>query len=640
MFANDLFVKKRPRIREDAWSDGTGGEWGNGSGNQWTGGSKGGGGGMPNMAAEDQDQNAYIAPLTGVDESDGLSLQQLATVSDEALDATYHYGRSTPGNSFGWQANLKSAEYAAKMINKGVTDIEKISGAIHQGWNTTAEAFVQNPDQFGDTEKLRQAGKLEAKLQQRAALMTQNYAQLPEEEKEKDRVVARALLQAITGQASENSNDPMANDSTSPVGGKVNEINFFQQTKKTKPKKQDDLIDYHHYFTKKDPDSKQEVYRKPGEYYDKTKHDPLANKVKEARKKKAVPSKERDPGALATRKHIADQERRHREWDEKQEDFFKRYPEYRPNTIREDVYPALLKRMVGAHASIINRHGVSAVTEAVQLIADTVGPVVVSESLISDLAREVFYKLTHDTTLLEVKQRLDKHCWKGKHKEGTKIKGGVRVNNCVPNQNVVKEAKHGLYYNVNKRKAAGISRPANSPKAPTAQAWKDAAKTAKKEDVTEGQQFASKQECIAHFVKTGRSAAQGAAAWERMSNTKPKKKLTPFDKDYKFKSVDNSRYGEKDESVDESHNFSRNIYFNVDSKHLELAQAASRAINFHPTKKAGVWKYSVMKNERPDHVESKIIQLEKYFGPRIITNKNNIGNPFSDAGSRGIKNEI
>ena len=34
------------------------------------------------------------------------------------------------------------------------------------------------------------------------------------------------------------------------------------------------------------------------------------------------------------------------------------------------------------------------------------------------------------------KQRLDPKCWKGKHKEGTKIKGGVRVNNCVPNESV------------------------------------------------------------------------------------------------------------------------------------------------------------------------------------------------------------
>ena len=34
------------------------------------------------------------------------------------------------------------------------------------------------------------------------------------------------------------------------------------------------------------------------------------------------------------------------------------------------------------------------------------------------------------------KQRLDAKCWKGKHKEGTKVKGGVRVNNCVPNESV------------------------------------------------------------------------------------------------------------------------------------------------------------------------------------------------------------
>jgi hypothetical protein len=39
-----------------------------------------------------------------------------------------------------------------------------------------------------------------------------------------------------------------------------------------------------------------------------------------------------------------------------------------------------------------------------------------------------------------VKQRLDPKCWTGKHKEGTKIKGGVRVNNCVPNESVEEAA--------------------------------------------------------------------------------------------------------------------------------------------------------------------------------------------------------
>jgi hypothetical protein len=141
----------------------------------------------------DQDEAPAVKESTG----QSLSVQELATISDEALDKAYGYGRSSPGNTFGWQANMKSAAYAKQMIDRGVTDIEAISDAIHKGWNTTAQAFVQNPDQFDDTAKLAAAGKLEAKLQQRAQLMKQNYAQLPEEEKEKDRVVARALLQAI-----------------------------------------------------------------------------------------------------------------------------------------------------------------------------------------------------------------------------------------------------------------------------------------------------------------------------------------------------------------------------------------------------------------------------------------------------------
>ena len=43
---------------------------------------------------------------------------------------------------------------------------------------------------------------------------------------------------------------------------------------------------------------------------------------------------------------------------------------------------------------------------------------------------------TDEQGVAEVKQRLDAKCWAGKHKEGTKIKGGVRVNNCVPNESV------------------------------------------------------------------------------------------------------------------------------------------------------------------------------------------------------------
>lgn len=134
-----------------------------------------------------------------ISESNSLSVEQLAAISDKALDDVYHYGRSTPGNNFGWQANLKSAEFAKKIINAGVTDIDQIADAIHKGWNVTARAFVNNPDQFDDTEKLRQSGKLEAKLAQREKLMNIEYSNLSDEEQEKDRVVARAILSVMTG---------------------------------------------------------------------------------------------------------------------------------------------------------------------------------------------------------------------------------------------------------------------------------------------------------------------------------------------------------------------------------------------------------------------------------------------------------
>jgi len=132
-------------------------------------------------------------------EGDGerLSIEQLAHISDEALDNAYHYGRSSPGNTFGWQANLKSAEFAKRVIETGETDIEIIADAIHDGWNETARAFVQNPGQFDDTEKLIAAGKLDAKIAQREKLMNISYNKLPDDEQEKDRVVAKALLAVL-----------------------------------------------------------------------------------------------------------------------------------------------------------------------------------------------------------------------------------------------------------------------------------------------------------------------------------------------------------------------------------------------------------------------------------------------------------
>ena len=57
-----------------------------------------------------------------------------------------------------------------------------------------------------------------------------------------------------------------------------------------------------------------------------------------------------------------------------------------------------------------------------------------------------------------VKQRLDAKCWTGYKKQGTKIKGGVRVNNCVKEQleetydgNAFFEAYGELWYNADEQ---------------------------------------------------------------------------------------------------------------------------------------------------------------------------------------------
>jgi hypothetical protein len=225
-----------------------------------------------------------------------LSVDQLATISDAALDSAYHYGRSQPGNTFGWQANLKSAAFAKQMIDRGVTDIEQISDAIHKGWNMTAQAFVKNPMQFDDS-KTMAPEKLQAKIAQRQKLMTQNYAQLPEDEKEKDRVVARAMLQAITG-------------------------------------------------------GQQGVAEGWSEKY-----------------KRSINCSH--PKGFSQKAHCTGK-RKHNE------DF------------------------------------------SMEMTCPDCG---MCE--------------THGNHMLEVKQRLDAKCWKGKHKEGTKIKGGIRVNNCVPNEGMM-----------------------------------------------------------------------------------------------------------------------------------------------------------------------------------------------------------
>jgi hypothetical protein len=179
-------------------------------------------------AKEDINEGIEIVYELSEGAGEQLSVQQLAAISDAALDSAYGYGRSTPGNTFGWQANLASAAYAKQMIDRGITDVEAISDAVHKGWWSVAQKFVDNPDQFSDTEKLRANGKFDKKMADRKAQMVP-FNQLTKDQQDIDTVVARAMLQAITGEQGVAEADPNAPYTPSPAKPFRNPPGFNKQ---------------------------------------------------------------------------------------------------------------------------------------------------------------------------------------------------------------------------------------------------------------------------------------------------------------------------------------------------------------------------------------------------------------------------
>lgn len=110
------------------------------------------------------------------------TLDEIASVSDNALNDAYGYGLSKP-NTFGHEANKNSAAFALEAIKSGEKDLEAISEAVHKGW---ANAF----NSFDDPIYKEKPEKKKA----RKTLADTSYSDLSEEEKEKDRVVARAIM--------------------------------------------------------------------------------------------------------------------------------------------------------------------------------------------------------------------------------------------------------------------------------------------------------------------------------------------------------------------------------------------------------------------------------------------------------------
>ena len=118
-------------------------------------------------------------------------IEKVTKLSDIALDKAYGYGLSTDTNSFGYKANKLSATYGLYEFFYGesadINDIETVASAVHDGWSFAA--YHENDPRY-----LTQPHK----KTNRVSLADTPYSKLPESEKEKDRIVAKTIIDFLT----------------------------------------------------------------------------------------------------------------------------------------------------------------------------------------------------------------------------------------------------------------------------------------------------------------------------------------------------------------------------------------------------------------------------------------------------------
>ena len=124
-----------------------------------------------------------------------VDIKRATKISDKALDKEYGYGLSKPG-TFGYEANKYSSLYALEAIMENLNLvlsnpddkklIEIVADSVHDGWSYAAYN-VDDPRYETQPEK----------RDNRIALADASYRSLSEGEKEKDRVIARALIWTV-----------------------------------------------------------------------------------------------------------------------------------------------------------------------------------------------------------------------------------------------------------------------------------------------------------------------------------------------------------------------------------------------------------------------------------------------------------
>jgi len=99
------------------------------------------------------------------------------------------------------------------------------------------------------------------------------------------------------------------------------------------------------------------------------------------------------------------------------------------------VEKSIMFRIMSNHRNLLLKYTPKRVSAAVEQVANSVGPVDEFDSnTVTNWVNQVEQVLATVAEATAVKTRLDPACWPGKKigKPKTKVKGGVRVNNCVP----------------------------------------------------------------------------------------------------------------------------------------------------------------------------------------------------------------
>ena len=151
-----------------------------------------------------------------------------------------------------------------------------------------------------------------------------------------------------------------------------------------------------------------------------------------------------------------------------------------PNTIKEAPFDGMMPQSHGAEIDDTTKKKKSAKKETPERQLD----------INTEVEREE-YEIDGETYVIEKAKGLDgKACWKGYKLAGTKKKGGKTVDNCVKAGDEIThegeelEEKKGLYANIHaKRKRGEAPAKPGSEDYPAKDAFKKAAKTAKKEEV-------------------------------------------------------------------------------------------------------------------------------------------------------------